>query len=95
MDQKDQMEQPNIYNNRAEPSLYSDFRVSLTPSFLGHGWEYSLSPVNEYRNPYLDTIGSVRIRFDTIRQMLLKVFGRTKGMEVMQSFTMAVTKVFL
>lgn len=89
------METTNILNKGNQSALYENVRLSFTPSFFSHGWEYSLSPISEFPNTHLDTAGNFRLTFGDIKQILSTLWEQRKKLEGMNSFSTAITRLFL
>jgi hypothetical protein len=93
--QENQMETTNIHRNADQSALYENVRLSFTPSFFSHGWEYSLSPISEFPNTHMDTAGDFRLTFVDIKQVCSTLWSQMKKAEGMNSFSAAVTRLFL
>ncbi len=65
----------NLQNTRSQFALDREFRNYFTPSFLGHGWEYSLSPNFQHENSHLVSFGSIRIQLNPVKQLVTKLLS--------------------
>ncbi len=74
-----QMERKNIQSEGSESLLHESIQFSFTPSFLSHGWEYSLLPFHEFPNTHLETPGNLLISFRKLQTNITKL---TKIFEV-------------
>lgn len=68
-----QMERKNLQNNGSESLLHQAIQLSFTPSFFSHGWEYSLSPIHEFPNTYVDSPGNFLISLQKVRMAITKL----------------------
>lgn len=91
--QEIQVERKDIQYYPNQPLLYQSLQFGFTPSFFGHGWECSLSPIHEFPNTHLETPGNILISFEKIKRLAL-AFNRVFHIKIFPSVS-TIIRLFL